>query len=490
MSGKAVNMPWFRALLFMSALAPSFAFQSTVSLPELARSVSPSVVQITTRDQNGNFLGLGTGFVVAPDGLIATNFHVVEGAYAASVTLPNGDIYDAVFVADTDRRKDLALIKIKALSLQPAKLGDSDSIQIGQHVVTVGNPSGLAGSVSDGILSGVRQGVGMKILQITAPISPGSSGGPLLNDAGEVIGVTQATVAGQNLNLAVPVNYLKPLIKFLNPSQLATLAAFNAGALKSAATKPEKPKAGQLPSNTTLDGAWSATISDAKGSASWQFNLVQDSQGDVIGAYTTSLGGAGQIKGALRDSELVFELTQSTRDCAGVFKGTAKVEVDKAVGTYTGTDCQGDHGKGTLTMTRAGSSPQPASRPPSVQVGDGRADEMRGVRYVFVSAGKSLPARNEIVQLLTEGGLKTVADYRQADLLLYFAISKPTNQYSQQGELIVSDIVGQAFRPNAPSGWRRVWTYGDKVVKPSVTDEDIAKTFTKAFLNVFKHVNR
>jgi hypothetical protein len=115
---------------------------------------------------------------------------------------------------------------------------------------------------------------------------------------------------------------------------------------------------------------------------------------------------------------------------------------------------------------------------------------MRGVRYVFVSAGKSLPARNEIVQLLTEGGLKTVADYRQADLLLYFAISKPTNQYSQQGELIVSDIVGQAFRPNAPSGWRRVWTYGDKVVKPSVTDEDIAKTFTKAFLNVFKHVNR
>ncbi|MGD0199199.1 MAG: trypsin-like peptidase domain-containing protein [Bryobacteraceae bacterium] len=483
-------MPSFRVLLFISALAPSFAFQSTVSLPELARSVSPSVVAIATRDQNGNFLGQGTGFVVAPDGLIATNFHVVDGAYAASVILANGDIYDAVFVADADRRKDLVLIKIKALNLRPAKLGDSDAIQIGQHVVTVGNPSGLAGSVSDGIMSGVRQLVGMKILQITAPISPGSSGGPLLNDAGEVIGVTQATLAGQNLNFAVPVNYLKPLINFLNQSQLTTLAAFNAGALKSAAAKPAKPKADQSASNTTLDGAWSATISDAKGSASWQFNLVQDSAGDVIGTYTTSLGGAGQIKGALKDSELVFELTQSTRGCAGVFRGTAKVEVDRAVGTYTGTDCQGDHGKGTLTMTRAGSSPQPPPRPPNVQVVDGRADEMRGVRYVFVSAEKNLPARNEIVHLLTEGGLRTVSDYHQADLLLYFQIVKPTNQYSQQGELIVADIVGQAFRPNPPSGWHRVWTYGERVVKPSVTEQDIAKTFTKAFLNVFRHVNR
>jgi hypothetical protein len=401
------------------------------------------------------------------------------------VKLANGDIYDSVFAADADQRKDLALIKIKALNLRPVKLGDSDAIQIGQHVVTVSNPSGLAGSVSDGIMSAIRQVEGMKVLQITAPISPGSSGGPLLNDAGEVIGITNGAIEGQNLNLAVPVNYLKPLISFLNQSRLTTLAEFNAGTLKSAAAKPAEPKADQFASSNTLDGAWSATFSDAKGSASLQFNIVQNSAGDVVGTYTTSLGGGGQIKGALHDSELVFELTQSIRDCAGIFKGTAKVDINRAVGTYTGTDCQGDHGKGTFTMTKAVSSPAPQQPQTNAQIVDGQLAELRGVRRIFVSAEKNLPARNEIVQLLGEAGLRTVIDPREADLALLFTI-----QYSQQGELIVADIVGQALRPNVPFALRRVWAYNDKVVKRSIKEQDIAKTFVKAFLKAYKGVNR
>src|SRR6185437_8428000 len=177
------------------------------------------------------------------------------------------------------------------------------------------------------------------------------------------------------------------------------------------AAKPAEANANQLSSSSTLDGAWSATISDAKGSASLQFNLVQNSAGDVVGTYTTSLGGGGQIKGVFNNSELSFELTQSIQNCAGIFKGIAKVDINAAVGTYTGTDCQGDHGKGTLTMTKAGSAPKPAPQT-KLQIVDGQLSELRGVRYIFVSADQNLPARNEIVQLLTESGLRTVTDAR------------------------------------------------------------------------------
>ncbi len=140
----------------MSAALPA-ASQRTSSLPDVARSVSPAVVVIETSDKNGNPLAEGSGFVVDSSGLIATNLHVIKGAYAASVTLANGDAYDSVLVADADARKDLVLLQIKAVSLTPVRLGDSDAVQGGQHVVAVGNPSGFTNSVSDGIVSAVRQ---------------------------------------------------------------------------------------------------------------------------------------------------------------------------------------------------------------------------------------------------------------------------------------------------------------------------------------------
>jgi hypothetical protein len=233
-----------RLFLFVNAIGPLYAFQATLSVPRIARSVSPSVVLITTCDQRGNPLTYGSGFVVAPDGLIATSLHVVEGAHAASVTIADGGTYEALGVAEFDRRSDLILLKIKALRLRAVSLGDSDKVQIGQHVVTVGNPKGLAGSVSDGIVSGLRHLNGLRI-QITAPISPGSSGGPLLNDAGEVIGINQATIEdGQNLNLAIPVNDLKLMIMLHNGDVallknpvLTTLAAVNA--LLNAESRPD-----------------------------------------------------------------------------------------------------------------------------------------------------------------------------------------------------------------------------------------------------------
>ncbi len=346
------------AIAAITATLPA-ASQRAPSLPELARSVSPAVVLIATSDKNGNPLAEGSGFVVDANGLIATNLHVIKGAYSASVTLANGDTYDSVLVADADSRKDLALLQIKAVDLKFLRFGDSDSVQVGQHVVAVGNPEMLANSVSDGIVSAVRQLEGMRLLQITVPISHGSSGGPLLNDGGEVIGVTKATYSeGQNLNFAVPANYLKPMIRFLDRSVMRPLSEFNAESLETAepAKKTEESKNEPMRADVALDGAWSATIADAKGSAMVQFNLIESSDGDVAGTYTTSLGGGGQIRGSLKDSQFTFELKQTLQNCTGIFKGTAKVEVGKAVGTYTGTDCLGDHGNGSLTMTKRGGS--------------------------------------------------------------------------------------------------------------------------------------
>jgi S1-C subfamily serine protease len=474
----------------LTAALPAVS-QRTPSLPELARSVSPAVVVIETSDKNGNPLAQGSGFVVDANGLIATNLHVIKGAYSASVTLANGDTYDTVLVADADARKDLALLQIKAVDLKPVRFGDSDSVQVGQHVVAVGNPSGLANSVSDGIVSAVRQLEGMRVLQISAPISHGSSGGPLLNDSGEVIGVTQATVEGQNLNLAVPANYLKPMLRFLDRSTMRPLSQFNTGSFETAEAvqKTEEIKNEPVKANISLDGAWSATIADAKGSATVQFNLIESSDGDVAGTYTTSLGGGGQIRGSLKDSQFTFELKQSLQNCSGIFKGTAKVEAGKAVGTYTGTDCLGDHGNGSLTMTKSGGSDQPvesanAQPKPTTAITEGQLDELRGVRYIAVLAESNLPARNEITKILRDNGLQVV-EARQGDLGLMLTI-----KYSSRGEMIVADVQGEALRPIGPSALHRVWTYNDRVIKKSIKEQDLAKAFVKEFLTVYRRENR
>ncbi|MGB8783935.1 MAG: trypsin-like peptidase domain-containing protein, partial [Terriglobales bacterium] len=118
------------AIAAITATLPA-ASQRAPSLPELARSVSPAVVLIATSDKNGNPLAEGSGFVVDANGLIATNLHVIKGAYSASVTLANGDTYDSVLVADADSRKDLALLQIKAVDLKFLRFGDSDSVQVG-----------------------------------------------------------------------------------------------------------------------------------------------------------------------------------------------------------------------------------------------------------------------------------------------------------------------------------------------------------------------
>jgi S1-C subfamily serine protease len=157
----------------------------------------------------------GTGFIVSSSGLFLTNFHVIEHAREVMVRLKDGREFKVSGSVELNRDLDLAVLKIDATNLVTVPLGDSDKMRVGQPVVTIGNPMGLEQTISDGLISAIRgDKPDEKMFQITAPVSPGSSGGPLFNLNGEAIGITTAQLTeGQNLNFAIPINNAKPFIK-------------------------------------------------------------------------------------------------------------------------------------------------------------------------------------------------------------------------------------------------------------------------------------
>ena len=193
------------------AILPSTVLAQTAQ--EIARKAFSSTVLLVMEDANGQLLSLGSGFFVR-DGEVASNLHVVEGAargYAKIIGQKTK--YDIEGITAVDPARDLVVLKISGARTGAVVLGNSESVQVGETVYAVGNPQGLEGTFSQGIVSSIREVGNDKLLQITAPISPGSSGGPVLNGKGEVIGVSVATFrGGQNLNFAIPSNYLKALL--------------------------------------------------------------------------------------------------------------------------------------------------------------------------------------------------------------------------------------------------------------------------------------
>jgi len=190
-------------------------------IPTIAKAANGAIVTIVMAD-NDKPIAQGTGFVVAPDGVIVTNYHVIANGNVALVKFSNGAVFAADGVLAADKKRDLAVIKIHGRTFRTLVLGNSDQIQIGEEVVAIGNPQGLELTVSNGLLSGVRtdEEAGGKFLQTTAPITHGSSGGPLFNMAGEVVGITTLGSEGAgNLNFAIPVNDAKRLLSI----QSATL---------------------------------------------------------------------------------------------------------------------------------------------------------------------------------------------------------------------------------------------------------------------------
>ncbi|HEX8456376.1 MAG TPA: trypsin-like peptidase domain-containing protein [Pyrinomonadaceae bacterium] len=181
--------------------------------PEIARTSFPSVVLIVTEDANGKPLTQGTGFFVRPD-VVATNFHVIKGATRIYVRIVGqAKEYNTTTVIDVDRDTDLALVKVSGIKARPLPLGISRRIAAGDTAYALGNPKGFEGTISSGLVSGVRRDGTVRLLQFDAAISPGSSGGPVLDNRGEVIGVASLFFReSQNLNFAVHVSHLVDLL--------------------------------------------------------------------------------------------------------------------------------------------------------------------------------------------------------------------------------------------------------------------------------------
>lgn len=181
----------------------------TLTPAQIAELAIPSVVHIQTS------IGVGSGFVVSKDGRIATNLHVISGSKSATITLSDGKKFTEVDVLASDVAHDLAVLQVRAAELRALSLGDSSRVRPGERVVAIGHPLGLGNTVSDGLVSAVREiSPTLTVLQISAPISPGSSGGPILNDHGQVIGISTAVVReGENLAFGMPVNQLKTLLE-------------------------------------------------------------------------------------------------------------------------------------------------------------------------------------------------------------------------------------------------------------------------------------
>ena len=194
---------------------------------QINEKVAPSVVGIVQYQSNYfEATGEGSGIILSADGYIATNAHVIEGADTLEVVLSDGKTYPGTIVG-SDGKTDLAVIKIEAEGLVPAELGISAELKVGEKAVAIGNPGGMiyAGSVSEGIVSGLNRslraatdGYTMNFIQTDAAISPGNSGGALVNEFGQVVGINSQKLAAdgyEGIGFAIPIDEALPILEDL-----------------------------------------------------------------------------------------------------------------------------------------------------------------------------------------------------------------------------------------------------------------------------------
>jgi len=176
----------------------------------VVRGVGPAVISVSARPEDRE-RGLGSGFVISADGYAVTNSHVARGRQRLRATTEDGDALEATLVGD-DPATDLALIRLAARDLPVAELGDSDTLQVGQLVIAMGHPLGFRSTVSTGVVSALGRAMRSEhgrliesVVQHTAPLNPGNSGGPLVDSRGRVVGINTAIIAmAQGLGFAVP----------------------------------------------------------------------------------------------------------------------------------------------------------------------------------------------------------------------------------------------------------------------------------------------
>ncbi|HRI65113.1 MAG TPA: trypsin-like peptidase domain-containing protein [Polyangium sp.] len=214
-------------------LATPLHLRAENELTALAERTNPAVLLLTVEDPTGNKLGTGTGFVVSKDGRVVTNHHVIESASAIVATSSDGSKHKILGTVADDAENDIAILQMEDQGLPALTLGDSSKVKAGDEVVVIGSPMGLSGTLTVGIVSAIRpKGVptddddkpDAKVrswgIQISAAISPGSSGSPIMKRDGEVVAVAVGTLVGQaqNLNFGVPIEVAKGMLDKLGPN--------------------------------------------------------------------------------------------------------------------------------------------------------------------------------------------------------------------------------------------------------------------------------
>jgi S1-C subfamily serine protease len=349
---------------FLDQPSSSVHTQST----SLATIVSqlPAVATMYVYNARGKPIGQGSGFIISNDGLCVTNFHVIKDAFSADVRLGDGRLFHLIAVHAYDTEHDIAIFQLgrktsngieRATDLPFLTLSTQD-MQVGERIAIVSSPEGLSNSVADGIISAIRLESGRKFLQISAPISPGSSGGPVFNLKGEVVAVSSfQLVEGQNLNFAIPVDEVSKLSDLranLSLEQLYWQSHFahDSKTATIARQTDENQEPFKQPPSAKLTGSFLGTVHNLTADVTANFGIfLEEDQGLLWGcmAVRRPLYGSGPLYGDVNGASINFSVNSSVMriDFNGVRSGR------RLSGTYTVENSDGTSQQGEFFLERS-----------------------------------------------------------------------------------------------------------------------------------------
>lgn len=324
-----------------------------------------AVLTIVGVNRRGAPVKQGSGFILTSDGLGATNYHVLQGVAGAAAECCDKKVFDVRYIEGADFDKDLVVFQLyendketKPQGLPSVTLGQVQDSSVGEHITTIGSPEGLENTVSDGIISAIRQLNTVRVLQITAPISPGSSGGPVFSSSGEVIGVTTFQFEkGQNLNFAIAADEIRPLLSMhleIPLSQFKSPATQRQHVQRATSSQtiqnPPPPESVQA-----ITGQYAGIVHNLSANLSAQFALIVDETGGTVSGcmgVKQPLFGSGPLFGSVTDSEVNFVV----RSAIGEITFIGRRRANSISGTYVVEDQNGSKQEGTFTLEKVESN--------------------------------------------------------------------------------------------------------------------------------------
>jgi S1-C subfamily serine protease len=359
-------------IIVFSSLATKLPSQPQTHSAEsvLPRRMTPqgdgAVLTIVATNETGTAMSQGSGFILSEDGLAVSNYHVVRGTVLAVAKCCNGRVFDIGEVVGADLDRDLIVFQLyeTGKTVKPRGLNhltlvpSTKSVTIGERVIAIGSPEGLENSISDGIVAAVREYNSAKYIQITAPISPGSSGGPVLNNDGQVVGIaTFQFKAGQNLNFAIAADHIRPLV---GQNLHLSFAEFQSAVPQppqmdnSSVARQEAPPptGGERVRNLPLTGRFGGIVHNTSAGLSAEFGLIIDeSEGGLLSGCMVvkpPLFGSGGLSGTSHNSAVSFSVTSAI----GTIEFEGKRNTTGISGSYAVRHSDRAEEAGTFTLSR------------------------------------------------------------------------------------------------------------------------------------------